>query len=161
MGGFLGGGMLISLLSAAVFNLVVGIVLLGTWLFASGWSGNWLVGKVFGKGPDRTIEQFKADYLGAKIAKIADQLQSAEFQKQIDTQITATFTTLKQNIQEEVDELLDNTQRTLSDLHARRDRDEALTTTEIQELNATHVATRQIQGNAQRLSSELVQIMSV
>jgi len=160
VGGFLGGGVLVSLLPA-VINPVVGIVLLGTWLFASGWSGNWLVGKVFGKGHDRTIEQFKADYLEAKIEKIIDQLQSLEFKKQIDVQITTTFATLKQQIQTEVDELLDNTQSTLSDLRIRRERDEALTTTETQELKKMLTITQQIQGNAQRLSSELVQIMNI
>lgn len=162
VGGFVGGGMLLSLLPAtAVVNPVVAVVLLGAWLFTSGWSGNWLVGKVFGKNLNRTIEQFKSDYLSEKRQKIKEKMQSSEFQTQLDNQITATFTALKQHIQEEVDELLDNTQRTLSDLNTRRERDNQLTASEVEELAAMRNAAQQIQGNAQRLSAELVQIMSV
>ncbi|MDM8555842.1 dynamin family protein [Desulfococcaceae bacterium HSG7] len=163
VGGFIAGGLLLETLVPiiALSNPIGAVVAVGALLFATGWSGNWLVGKVFGKNLKRTIEQFREDYLSEKLYKINEQMQSAEFQKQLEAKITSTFIMLKQHIQAEVDELLDNTQRTLSDLRTRRERDNELTANEVEELKTMSSVTQQIQGNAKRLSAELVQIMRV
>jgi hypothetical protein len=56
--------------------------------------------------------------------------------------------------------LLDNTQATLSDLQNRRQKDESLSESESRELNELREETQKIIGNTQRLSEQLVQIMS-
>lgn len=163
VGGFLGASYLIGSavpLALIAASPVVALAALGAMLFAGGWSAVWLASKVSGKS-GRSIEQFKADFLAEKLHKLKEQCSSSEFQTQVGQQIDEKFLELKKYIQMEVEALLDNTQNTLSDLQQRRERDQTLTEAEGQELNEIRAEAQKIQGNAQRLSSELVQIMAV
>jgi ABC-type transporter Mla subunit MlaD len=106
-------------------------------------------------------ENFKADYTEKMLQEIDKQLREQRLEQKIDEQITVPFELLKETLRQEVEALLDNTQKTLTDLSDKRGRQEAMTEAERQELDRVRAETQRILGNAQRLSDQLVEIMSV
>ncbi|MEO0685430.1 MAG: hypothetical protein AAFY76_10410 [Cyanobacteria bacterium J06649_11] len=125
---------------------------------ASIFTGGWLAKKIF--AGDR-VENFKEDYSKKIIEEIEKQIREQHLEQKIDDHISVAFETLKQTLVQEVNTLLDNTQNTLTELSDKRGRHEALTETQREELNQIRAETERILGNAQRLSDELVEIMSV
>lgn len=152
-GSLVGVGALVALIGLPVtWPVVIGSLVISTI------SGGFLAGKVF--AGDR-IENFKSDFKSKILEQISKELKEQHLEQKINDQISDTFATLKQKIHQEVESLLDNTQQTLTDLRSKREKDIVLTETERQQLAQIRTETEQILGNAERLSSQLVQIMSV
>lgn len=121
-------------------------------------TGGWLTDAIF--AGDR-VEAFKNNYKEAVLKEIEKQLKSNPIHQQVEDQISQTFANLKQTLNQEVEALLDNTQSTLAETSRKRGSDLMQAETERRELNNLKEETQRIFGNAQRLSDELVQILSV
>jgi len=150
---FAGAGFVIGMLGLAVTwpaVIAIGVVSIFT--------GGWLTDVVF--SGDR-IEAFKTNYKEAVLKEIEKQLKSNPVHQQVEEQISQTFASLKQTLNQEVEALLDNTQSTLSETSRKRGSDLMQTETERRELSEIRAETERILGNAQRLSDELVEILSV
>ncbi len=117
-----------------------------------------LVKVVFG---DDRVEYFKENYKKAVLQEIEKQLRQNRIHPKVNEQISEIFFTLKQKVREEVESLLDNTQDQLFDLRGKRERDEAFSESERQELHQMSVETQRIQNNAQRLSQQLIQQVNI
>jgi len=107
------------------------------------------------------VESFKANYQQAVLVEIEKQLRENPIDRKINEQISEIFATLKQNIRQEVDALLDNTQNTLTELYTKRERNEVLSEQQQRDLNQMSTETQRILGNAQRLSKQLLQQVNV
>jgi predicted GTPase len=150
---FVGGGFLIGLLTLPLTwpaVLAIGVVSIFT--------GGWLTDVVFSS---ERVETFKANYKEKVLKEIEKQLKANPINQQVDDQISQTFASLKQTINQEVEALLDNTQSTLSETSRKRGSDLMQTETKRHELDEIRAETERILGNAQRLSDELVEILSV
>jgi GTPase SAR1 family protein len=148
------GGMIAALLGLNPVTLPVLLAVGVTSIF----TGDGLAKMMFAR--DRA-ENFKADYTEKMLQEIDKQLREQRLEQKIDEQITVPFELLKETLRQEVEALLDNTQKTLTDLSDKRGRQEAMTEAERQELDRVRAETQRILGNAQRLSDQLVEIMSV
>ena len=113
---------------------------------------------VFGR--DR-VENFRKDYTEKVLQEIEKRIREEHLEQKIDEQIANPFEVLKRTLRQEVETFLDNTQKTLNDLNDKRGRNEAINEAQRQELNQIRTETEKILGNAQRLSDQLVEIMSV
>lgn len=125
---------------------------------ASIFTGGGLAKALFAR--DR-VENFKKDYQEKMLQEIEKQVREQHLEQKIDEQITASFEMLKQTLRQEVETRLDNTQQTLAELSEKHGREEAMTESRRAELDRLRTETEQILGNAQRLSDQLVEIMSV
>ena len=117
-------------------------------------TGRKLVRGVFG---GEAVQNFKNNYKEAAIKEIDNRLGESRFEQTVNQQINDTFDKLKQTIRQEVDALLDNTQNTLSDISAKRERDEVMTEQEHQDIQEMRQQTERILGSAQGLSRQLIQ----
>lgn len=150
---FFAGGVIAGLVGAPVTVPLVLAVAIG-----SVFTGGGLAKAVFRK--DR-VENFRNDYKEKVLAEIEKQIRQQRLEQQIDERISNAFDLLKETLRQEVNALLDNTQQTLTELSDKRGRNEALTEAERKEINEIRTETERILGNAQRLSEQLVEIMSV
>ena len=107
------------------------------------------------------VEVFKDNYKEKVLKEIESQIKSNPIHQQVDDQISQTFASLKQTLNQEVEALLDNTQSTLAEISRKRGSDLMQTETERRELDEIRAETERIRGNAQRLSDELVEILDV
>lgn len=107
------------------------------------------------------VENFRKDYKEKVLQAIENRVRQERLDQKIDEQIAEPFEVLKLTLRQEVETFLDNTQKTLNDLNDKRGRNEVLNENERQELNEIRTETEKILGNAQRLSDQLVEIMSV
>ncbi|WP_341528342.1 dynamin family protein [Nostoc sp. UHCC 0302] len=107
------------------------------------------------------VANFRKDYKEKVIQGIKDRINNENLAQKIDQQIADPFEMLKHTLRQEVEAFLDNTQKTLYELNDKRGRNEAMNEAEHQELNHIRTESEKILGNAQRLSDQLVQIMSV
>jgi ribosome biogenesis GTPase A len=149
----MGGGVLIAMLGLPITwpaILAIGV--------ASIFTGGWITDMVF--SGDR-IEAFKTNYKEKVLKDIETQLKSNPIHQKVEEQIYQTFDSLKQTLNQEVEALLDNTQNTLLEMSRQRGSDLVQTETESRELSDIRAETERILGNAQRLSDELIQILSV
>jgi ribosome biogenesis GTPase A len=148
-----GGGVLIGLLGLPfTWPAILAISVISIF------TGGWLTDVVFAS--DR-VEAFKVNYKEAVLKEIEKQLKTNPIDRQVEDQISQTFANLKQTLNQEVEALLDNTQNTLAETSRKRGSDLMQTETERRELSNLKEETQRILGNAQRLSDELVQILSV
>lgn len=148
-----GGGMIVGLLSLPFTwpaLLAIGVTSIFT--------GGWLAEAIF-EG-DR-IETFKSNYKEAVFKEIDKQLSLNPISQKVETQIFQTFESLKESINQEVEASLDSTQENLTQISRDRERNITLNATELSELKNLRMETERIIGNAQRLSDELIEIMSV
>jgi GTPase Era involved in 16S rRNA processing len=107
------------------------------------------------------VENFRKDYKEKVLQGIKERISNENMTQKIDEKITEPFEMLKTTLRQEVEIFLDNTQKTLSELNDKRGRNQAMNEAEHEELNYIRTETEKILGNAQRLSEQLVQIMSV
>lgn len=124
---------------------------------ASCFTGDWFAKAVAGK---ERVKNFKENYKAKVLEEIDKQLQQ-QLEKNINNHISDRFSELKDALQKEVETLLDNTQNTLDELRGKRTENKVLNENERRELNEIRAETQQILGNAERLSKQLVQHMSV
>ncbi|MGC1307219.1 MAG: dynamin family protein [Phormidesmis sp.] len=120
----------------------------------SAFTGGWLSKVVFGT---EQVGNFKASYKEGVSREIEKQLREGFVSQKVYGQVTNLFDMLKKKVREDVESLLDDTQRTLVDLRAKRERDEMMTEHEHQEMVSMSNETQRILGNAQRLSKQLIQ----
>lgn len=114
---------------------------------------NWLVDKLLGSF---RVEKFKEDYKTKVIKEINKQFKMHLIVQQVNHQISSIFSTLKQQVEQELEALLDNTQKTLVELQSKREQDETFTERECQQLHDIRTETQRIFENAQQLSEQLV-----
>jgi len=107
------------------------------------------------------VENYRKNYTEKTLEALDKQIREQRLEQKIDDQITTAFEVLKQTLRQEVDALLDNTQKTLTELSDKRGRQEAMTDAERQEINQIRAETQRILGNAQRLCEQLTEIVSV
>ncbi|MBE9233413.1 dynamin family protein [Cuspidothrix issatschenkoi LEGE 03284] len=107
------------------------------------------------------VENYRKNYTEKTLEALDKQIREQRLEQTIDDQITTAFEVLKQTLRQEVDALLDNTQKTLTELSDKRGRQEAMTDAERQEINQIRTETQRILGNAQRLCEQLTEIISV
>jgi predicted GTPase len=107
------------------------------------------------------VENYRKNYTEKTLEALDKQIREQRLEQTIDDQITTAFDVLKQTLRQEVDALLDNTQKTLTELSDKRGRQEAMTDAERQEINQIRAETQRILGNAQRLCEQLTEIISV
>lgn len=107
------------------------------------------------------VENFKKDYTKKLLQQIDKRIQDDHLEHKINEQIAHPFEALKATLRQEVETLLDNTQKTLDDLNDKRGRNEAMNETRSQEFNKIRTETEKILGNAQRLRQQLAEIISV
>lgn len=117
-------------------------------------SGSWLTKKVFG---GEQVVNFRANFVEGVCYEIEKQLRENRIDQKVYSQITEIFDGLKQKVRQEVESLLENTQNTLSDLRAKRARDEMTTEHQQQELVQMRDEAQQILGNAERMSRQAIQ----
>ncbi|MEZ2228939.1 MAG: dynamin family protein [Microcoleus sp.] len=121
-------------------------------------TGGWLTKTVFG---GERVEHFKENYRKEALELIENQLKQNHIDRQVNQQIDNTFGALKQKVRQEVETLLENTQSTLTDLRANRERKIVLNENQLQELKQMKEDTKRIQDSAQRLSQELIHQVNV
>jgi len=148
-----GAGLVCSLIGLPVtfpIVLAIGVVSIFT--------GGWLTKKVFGGS---MVEDFRTKFKASVSEEITKQLAGSGIEQRVSEQITLAFSCLKTKVQQEVDALLDNTQATLAELRGKQERNETLTESEQQEMQAMRTDTQAILGNAQRISRQLVEILEI
>ncbi len=153
LGTAVGAGLLLGVLAIPVtlpVLVVVGIV--------SFFTGGKLVEAVMGK---QMVSNFREKYKDAIHQEIDKQWQAQGVEQRVYEQVNDAFQMLKNKVGEEVDALLDNTQNTLMDLRAKRERDETLTEQERYRLQLMRAETQRIQGRAQGLAKQIIEILSV
>lgn len=124
---------------------------------ASAFTGDWFSKAIFSK---ERLKTFKTNYKAKVLEEIDKQLQQ-QLENNINHHISDRFSDLKEALQKEVESLLDNTQKTLDELRTKRAENKVLTENERNEIDEIRVETQRIIGNAERLSKQLVQIMSI
>lgn len=117
-------------------------------------TGRKLVQKVFG---GEQVQNFQKNYKEAALKEIENRLAEGRLEQNANQQINETFDKLKQTIRQEVDALLDNTQNTLANISAKRERDEVMTEQERQEIQDMKKQAERILGSARGLSRQLMQ----
>ncbi|MBD2139251.1 dynamin family protein [Anabaena sp. FACHB-1237] len=152
-GTFFGVGMVAGLLGAPItlpLLLAVGVVSIFT--------GGGLASKIFA---DDLVENYRKNYIEKTLEELDKHIREQRLEQKIDDQITTTFEVLKQTLRQEVDALLDNTQKTLTELSDKRGRQEAMTEAERQKINQIRDETQRILGYAQCVCKQLTKIVSV
>jgi GTPase SAR1 family protein len=153
VGGIFAGVILARMLALTIAG-PVGVVICVLSMF----SGRELVKLVFA---GERLENFKTNYKQAVLVEIERQLRENPIDRKINEQIFEIFASLKQKVRQEVDVLLDNTQNTLTDLYAKRERNEVLSEQQHRDLNQMSTETQRILDNAQRLSKQLRQQVNI
>lgn len=121
---------------------------------ASIFTGGKLARAVFGGDQ---VANFKNNYKEAALQEIEKRIRENRLDSKVNEQISQTFETLKQKVRQEVESLLDNTQNTLADLSAKREREEAIGEHEQEELAQMQRQAERILSSAQALSRQLIQ----
>ncbi|PPJ63947.1 dynamin family protein [Cuspidothrix issatschenkoi] len=121
-------------------------------------TGGGLASKIFA---DDLIENYRKNYTEETLEALDKHIREQRLEQTIDDQITTAFKVLKEKLEQEVNALLDNTQKIITELSDKRGRQEAMTETERQEFNQIRAETQRILGNAQRLCEQLTEIISV
>lgn len=109
----------------------------------------------------QAVENFKADYKTAVFKEIEKQLKLNSATQKVNDSISDAFTALKRKVSQETETLLQDTQNTLNDLRGKKERDEALNKSQLEEFNQMRAETQKILDNAHKVSEQLIQIMSV
>jgi hypothetical protein len=117
----------------------------------SGFTSGWFAEKLF--GTDR-VAKFKSGYKAKMLAEIDKQLKAKPLTKQIDAYIDEIFKVLKQQVEQETDAWLDNTQNTLAEIQYKQERHETFNETEYQQLNQMRLETQKIISYAQQLAMQ-------
>jgi hypothetical protein len=147
VGGIVAGVVLAKMLALTIagpVGIVIGVL--------SMFSGRELVKLVFS---GERLENFKTNYQQAVVVEIERQLRENPIDRKINEQIFEIFASLKQKVRQEVDVLLDNTQNTLTELYAKRERNEVLSEQQQRDLDQMSTETQRILDNAQWLSKQL------
>lgn len=120
----------------------------------SAFSGGWLTKVIF---RSEQVSNFKENYKEEVCIAIQNQLRDARVNQKVDAQVVNIFRMLKEKVRLDVNSLLDDTQRTLTDLDKELQRNELMTEHKRQEFESIRRETNRILGNAQRMSEQLLQ----
>lgn len=120
----------------------------------SAFSGGWLTKVIF---RSEQVSNFKENYKEGVCIAIQNQLRDARVSQKVDAQVTNIFRMLKEKVRLDINSLLDDTQRTLTDLDKELQRNELMTEHKRQEFESMRGETTRILGNAQRMSEQLIQ----
>jgi hypothetical protein len=107
------------------------------------------------------IKNFRQNYRDKLCEEIARQITSQNVPRRVNDEIMQAFDTLKNKFAEEIEAVLDNTEKTLNELRDKRARDVVLTDQEREDLAAMRAETQRILGNAQRQVDQIVPITTV
>jgi GTPase SAR1 family protein len=131
------------------FHFVVAVGILSIF---TGFTGSHLSKKIFAS--DR-VASLKSSFYQLVLKDLEQQLHTSSLQTKVDRQIDDTFNALKQRLNSELESLLDNTTSTLTQLGAKRGRQEVMNEHERQELEKMHQKTEQIINHAKELSRQI------
>ena len=127
---------------------------------ASVFGGKKITQLVFRKDTlEKYRHSFKDHFLGEFDAQASAQISA--FSAGIDGQVTTIFDALKNQIQQELGHPIEQTQRTLDELHSTIVRSDAAREHELRELDEMAVESQRIQSKAVGLASQLREITSV
>lgn len=140
--------------AAIMLGLPLGFPVFVAVTVLSMFAGRELVKVVFGEDQ---VNNFKESYRKAALQEIAKQLKENRIERKVNEQISEIFYKLKQQVRQEVESRLDNTQNQLFELREKRSRQETLTEQERQALIQMGTETQRILDNTQRLSQQLIQ----
>ena len=123
-------------------------------IFPSQWVTQWVFGGT-------QIERFRETFKEEALKQLDDSLRAGNVRTMVNEQISMAFEALRSKVEAEVDAVLRDAEQTLVSVRTRRERDIVLSETERAELREMQETIQAITGNAQRLSHQLVEIMTV
>lgn len=146
-GTFFAAGLVAGIIGLPVtFPVVVAIGVLSVF------TGGKLVKSVFSA---EQVKNFQKNYEEAALKEIDSRLAEARIEQNIYNQINDTFDRLKETVRQEVNALLDNTQNTLTEINAEKERGAAMSEQKRQEIDRIRQETQTILARAKDLSLQL------
>ena len=109
----------------------------------------------------KTLENFKIKYEEAVIKEIEKQLALNPPHQKVNDSISEIFNTIKQKISQEAETLLQNMQNTLNDLRGKKERNETLNESKLEDLKQIRVESQKILDNAHNVSDKIMQAIGV
>lgn len=121
---------------------------------ASAFGGKWATRLAFGQ---QQVDKFREGYRKAVLDEITKQMrtQDAELRQRIEQQAHEAFEALRRHIVTELGGPIEQTQRTLNDLHTRRAHDEAAAEFQLKQLAEIRAETQTVRSKALARSQEL------
>ena len=109
-------------------------------------TGKWFLNNIFS---NERLRKFKKEYLAQVQAAIKKQLASTPLSGQVNEQISNTFAALKQQVSQEVEALLEDTQNILEELQCQPELNPTFNEQQRVQLDNMRIKTQQIVDNAQ------------
>ena len=109
-------------------------------------TGKWFLNNIFS---NERLRKFKKEYLAQVQAAIKKQLASTPLSGQVNEQISNTFAALKQQVSQEVEALLEDTQKILEELQCQPELNPTFNEQQRVQLDNMRIKTQQIVDNAQ------------
>ncbi len=133
--------------------LALPVVIIGTLLALP--AGSWLTRKIFG---NEKLKTFRENLKKQTIESLEQQIATGGVEEKIIAEIDNVFDDLKDKIHMEVEANLKDTEKTLTDLRSKRERDEIMSESERRQLFKMRREIMVIQKRAEKLNDLLLQI---
>lgn len=146
-------GTLIAIGLVAGTFLALPVLIIGT--LAALPAGGWLTRKMFG---DEGVKKFREQFKKTVLENLEQQLSAQSVEQKIIAEVDKAFNELKDKIHLEVESTLNDTEKTLEELRAKRGRDEILSGTELQQLTKMKRETVKIRKRAAKLNDLLLTV---
>ena len=115
----------------------------------------------FKQSGTKTLENFKIKYEEAVVEEIEKQLALNPPYQKVNDSISEIFNTIKQKISQEAETLLQNMQNTLNDLRGKKERNETLNESKLEEFKQIRIESQKILDNAHNVSDKIMQAIGV
>ncbi len=154
LGTLLGGVMFLGMLGVSVVTLPVSLGLMA----ASFFTGGWVTRNLFSQ---EQVQKFRDQFTSSTIEQLESKLEIDKVEREVADYIQQTFDALKQKVKDESAALLDDTEKTLFDLQAQRERSQMMSEEERKEFSMIRDRIKQIEERSQGLLTQLQQVMGV
>ena len=151
-----GVGTLIAVGLVAGTVLALPVLIIGT--VAALPAGAWIARKLFG---GESVTKFRENFKKKMLENLEQQIAAQSVEQKIVAEVDTAFNDLKRKIHSEVEATLSDTEKTLIELRAKRERDEILSETERQQLFKMRRETLKIKERAEKLNDLLLQVTAV
>lgn len=151
LGTVMGGAMFLGMLGVTVISLPISLGLLAASFFTGGWVTRNLLGQ-------EQVQKFRDEFHRQTWEQIGAKLNVNDVERQVADYIGETFQALKGKVGSETASLLDDTESTLRDLQAGRERAEALGEEERKDYRQIRERLSQIEERCTTLLAQLRQI---
>ncbi|MEP6925036.1 MAG: dynamin family protein, partial [Pyrinomonadaceae bacterium] len=152
----IGVGTLIAAGLVAGTFLVLPLLIVGT--LAALPAGAWISRKIFG---GESVKKFRENFKLKMLENLEQQINAQSVEQKIIAEVDNAFNDLKSKIHSEVEATLNDTEKTLSELRSKRERNEILSETERQQLFKMRRETLIIKRRAEKLNDLLLQVTAV